>query len=208
MSLTFYYAPQSNATRVLGTLLELGIPYETIKLDIRAGETRKPEFLAVNPNGKVPTIVLDGTPMWESVAIQIALGERFGVEKGLWPAPGSAEHYQALTWIVWSQVTLAAAAFRYSLNTSDYVDAESRNAKQGEAALNDLNTCLRILNDRLNGRGYVLGEKISIVDFDMASVLGWVVGWMKVDISGYPNVGAWLGRVMERPAMKQAMSDS
>src|SRR5690606_36214588 len=57
MALTFYYSPQSNATRVYITLAELGIPHETVFVDLRAGEQKKPEFLALNPNGKVPTIV-------------------------------------------------------------------------------------------------------------------------------------------------------
>lgn len=207
MSLKFYYAPQSNASRILGTLLELGIPYETVKLDIRAGDTRKPEFLAVNPNGKVPTIVLDGTPMWESVAIQIALGERFGVEKGVWPKVGSPEHMQALTWIVWSQVTMAGALFRYFQNTSEFFEADTRNAKQAESALKDMHTCLRILDERLNGRQYLITDRHTIVDLDIVSTLGWAVGWLKIDISGYKNLGAWMQRVGELPSMKKAEAD-
>ena len=100
MSITFYFAPQSNASRVHGSLIELGVPFEKVRVDIRIGEQKKPEFLALNPNGKVPTVVLDGTPMFESVAIQIALGERYGVERGLWPAPGTPERLRALTWLV------------------------------------------------------------------------------------------------------------
>src|SRR5689334_19509291 len=116
MSLTFYYSPMSSASRVQWTLAELGVPHEAVRLDLRAGDQRKPEFLAVNPNGKVPTIVLDGTPMFEAIAIQIALGERYGVEKGLWPAPGTSEHYQALTWLAWGQVSLTTAFLRYMAN--------------------------------------------------------------------------------------------
>ena len=68
-------------------------PYEEVRDDLHAGDQKKPEFLALNPNGKVPLLVIDGTPVFESVAIQIALGERHGVAKGLWPALDSAEHH-------------------------------------------------------------------------------------------------------------------
>lgn len=205
MSIRFYYSPQSNAVRILCTLEELGIPHETVKVDLKAGDQKKPEFLALNPNGKVPTLVIDGTPMFESLAIQIALGERFGVEKGLWPALGSADHLQALTWITWSQVTLAGAVFRYFVNTASFVPAESHNAKQAEMALAEVHSCFRMLNERLSSRPYLVGERCTIADIDAGSVLGWAVGGLKIDIATYPHLAGWLGRVSERPAMQRAM---
>jgi glutathione S-transferase len=202
MSLTFYYSPRSNASRIHWTLAELGVPHEVVKVDLRAGDQKKPEFLALNPNGKVPTIVLDGTPMFESVAIQIALGERHGVEKGLWPAPGSSEHYQALTWIIWGQVTLAATLFRYMMNTSEWTPKEQHNEPQAEAALKELHGLLRILDDRLDGRDYLTGDRFTLADLDLASVMGWGLGWAKIDIAPYPKLQAWLGRINERPAAR------
>ena len=83
MSITFYYNPMSSAARIHLSLDELGIPYEKVLIDLQAKDQKRPEFLALNPNGKVPTIVIDGQPMFESIAIQIYLGERFGVERGL-----------------------------------------------------------------------------------------------------------------------------
>jgi GST-like protein len=206
MSLTFYYTPQSSAGRVLCSLLELGIPFEKVTLDLRAGDQKKPEFLALNPNGQVPTIVLDGTPVFESVAIQIALGERYGVEKGLWPALGSAEHLQALAWLTWGQVNLVSAVFTYFQNTDDYFPAELRNAKQAEKSRADLDTYLGILNNRLNGREYLVGDRFTLVDADLASVLGWAFTMIQGALTPFPNVAAWLGRVSERPAMKSAQA--
>lgn len=200
MSLTFYYTPQSNASRIFWTLQELGVPHEIVKVDLRAGDQKKPDFLALNPNGKVPTIVLDGTPMFESVAIQIALGERFGVEKGLWPQLDSPEHLQALTWLVWGQVTLTAALFRYMQNTSDWVAKELHNAQQAEQALSETHELLRLLDARLGDRPYVTGERFTLVDLDLASVLGWGLHFAKVDIGALKHVQAWLARCTARPA--------
>ena len=206
MSIKFYYTPQSNATRIHWTLEELGVPYEKVKLDLKAGDQRKPEFLALNPNGMVPTLVIDGTPLFESIAIQIALGERYGVEKGLWPALGSGDHLQALSWIIWGQVTLAGAIVQYFRAASDFFPAEGHNPKQAEMAMEAINKGFGILNDRLKDRQYVLGEKFTLVDLDLASVLGWAMQGLKVDMATYPHLGAWLGRSSSRPGMKVAMA--
>ena len=107
MALTFYYAPMSTATITAIVLEELGIPYKSVKLDIKAGDTKKPDFLKLNPNGKVPLVVHDDIPIFESAAITMYLGEQFGVEKKLYPAPGP-KRGEAMKWIVWSNVTLAS----------------------------------------------------------------------------------------------------
>ncbi|WP_433928762.1 glutathione S-transferase family protein [Sorangium cellulosum] len=208
MSITFYYTPQSSAGRIRVSLAELDIPHEVVRVDLRAGDQKKPEFLALNPNGKVPTVVIDGTPMFESVAIQIALGERYGVQKGLWPAPGSPEQLTALTWLVWGQVTLTGTLFRYMGNTSEYFPKEMHNEKQAEQALTEMRGLLRILDSRLDGRPYLTGERCTLVDLDLASMLGWGLMAAKIDIAELKNLKGWLGRIAERPAVKAAMAET
>jgi glutathione S-transferase len=202
MSLTFYYSPQSNASRVRVSLEELGVPFETVKVDLRAGDTRKPEFLAINPNGKVPTIVLDGQPMWESVAIQVALGERYGVERGLWPQMGTPEHLQALTWLVWGQVTLGAAVMKYMSNTSEWVPRELHHAGQAEAAMKEVLHGLGILDAHLKNRAYLTGASYTLADTDLTSVLHWSLHVAKVDLGPYPNLKRWLDACAGRPAFR------
>lgn len=206
MSITLYYAPMSNAARILASLEELGVPYEKVKIDLRAGEQKKPEFLALNPNGKVPTIVLDGTPMFESVAIQIALGERYGVEKGLWPALGSPDHLSALTWIVWGQVSLGTAVTRYMQNTSEYMPKELHHAPTAEVALKDTHTLLAILDAHLATHANVAGDRFTLADLDIASVLGWATHAAKISLAAYPKLAAWLGNASQRPGLRAAMA--
>jgi len=208
MSITFYYAPQSNATRVHVSLEELGVPYEKVKLDIRAGEQRKPELLALNPNGKVPTLVIDGTPMFESVAIQIALGERFGVEKGLWPALGSPEHLKALTWLIWGQVSLGAAVIQYMQNTASFYPKELHHAGQAEAAQKEVTKLLAILDAHLGANAFLAGDRFTLADVDVASVLGWALQMIQVDLAVYPKLGAWLASAGQRPSMATAMAST
>lgn len=208
MTISFYYSPQSSAARIRVSLAELDVPHEVVRVDLRAGDQKKPDFLALNPNGKVPAVVIDGTPMFESVAIQIALGERYGVQKGLWPAPGSPEQLTALTWLVWGQVSLTSALFRYMMNTSEYFPKEMHNEKQAEQALTEVRDLLRILDGRLEGRPYLTGERCTLADLDLASVLGWGLPAAKIDASEQKNLQGWLGRIMERPAVKAAMVES
>ena len=90
MSITYYYAPMSTAVRTTWAIEELGVPCERLRVDIQKKETKTPAFLKLNPNGVVPLLVVDGTPIFESTAILIYLGETYGVEKGLYPAPRDA----------------------------------------------------------------------------------------------------------------------
>ena len=110
--IVLYWHPMSSATPVACALAELGVAHERVKVDITAGEQRQPGFLALNPNGKVPTLTVDGAPMFETVAIEMWLGETYGVEKGLWPAEGTPERLQAMAWSTWSYVTYGAQLVR------------------------------------------------------------------------------------------------
>ncbi len=195
MSLTFYYTPQSSADRVHASLQALGVPYEEVRVNLRAGDAKKPEFLALNPNAKVPLVVIDGTPVFESVAIQIALGERYGVEKGLWPALNSPEHLTAITWLVWAQVNLTGAVFRYMENTADWMPKDQKNPAQAEAALTEMKALLTILDAQLEGRDYITGKQNTLADIDIVSVLGWGLMMAKLDMTPYANVARWLSRV-------------
>lgn len=208
MSITLYYATMSNASRIHASLEELGVPYEKVTLDLRAGDQKKPAFLALNPNGKVPTVVLDGTPMFESVAIQIALGERYGVEKGLWPALGSPEHLTALTWLVWGQVSLGAAVMRYMHNTAAWVPAEQHHAPTAEAALKETHALLAVLDAQLTKHAHVVSDRFTLVDLDLASVLGWATHAAKIDITAYPKLGAWLAGAAQHPGLRAVMAAS
>lgn len=105
MSLVLYWHPMSSATPIACALAELGLPHERVKIDITRGEQRRPEYLALNPNGKVPTMTVDGAPMFEALAMELWLGERHGVARGLWPEAGTPAQLQAFSWCTWAYVT-------------------------------------------------------------------------------------------------------
>lgn len=203
MSLVFYRAPMSTATITEVVLAELDVPHEAVTLDLRGGGTKDEKFRKINPNGKVPTIVHDGTAIFESAAITIYLGETFGVEKGLWPAPGP-KRGEAMKWVVWTNVTAGDAVYQWSRNTMEWLPAEQRNAKAGEAGLAAMHECLRILDEALEGKEYLCGD-YSLADAHVNSFIDWL-RHMKVDMAKYSRLEAWSKRCCARPAYGRVMS--
>jgi glutathione S-transferase len=205
MSLTFYFAPMSTATVTEIVLEELGVPCERVKLDFQKGETKKPEYTKLNPNGKVPLVVHDGTPIFESAAITMYVGETFGVEKKLYPAPGP-KRGEAMKWIVWTNVTLGEAVYRWARNTQNWVPEEQRNAKTGEAAAKDVADLLGILDGALAGKQFLVGD-FTLADAHVNSFVDWL-RHMKIDMSTLSNLNAWSKRCTERPAYKAVIARS
>ncbi len=202
MSLVFYYAPMSTAVTVHWALEELGIPYERVDIDLRAGDTQKPGYLALNPNGKVPLVVHDGVPIFESAAIVIHLGETFGVERGLFPAPG-LERAEAIKWLVWTNVSLAGAVGRFLDNTCDPIPAERKNAKAGELARAEAERLLGILDAELAGKTFLVGERFSLVDVHLASFVRWMT-FVGFAIDRWSSLHAWFQRATARPSHAKA----
>lgn len=217
MSLTFYYAPMSTASITEAVLAELDIPCDRIQLSISDGGTKQPDFLKINPNGRVPAIVHDGTAIWESAAITLYLGEVFGVEAQLYPPLGS-QRGEAMKWIVWGNVTLAEAGGRLSAllppdsdggvlpNSQDWISPEQRSPISLAKAKADLVRCLGILDHALVGKSFLLGE-YSLVDTHLQGFVGWI-GSMAVSLEPFANVMGWLERCYERPALAKLMAES
>jgi glutathione S-transferase len=201
MSITFYAFPQSSSSPVACALLELGVPHERVHVDIRAGEQRKPEFLAINPNGKVPTLVVNGTPMFEALAILQWLGDTYGVEKKLWPAWDAPARLEALSWTTWGYVTCGAALSRLVHATSEHVPSEQHHAPTAEAARKELDGLLGVLDGRLRSRRYVLGADFSLADLILASVFnyGALCG---AKYEGHPAVRDWMERCLGRASLQ------
>ena len=170
-----------------------------VKIDILAGEQRRADYVALNPNGKVPTLTVDGAPMFEALAIHLWLGHRFGVERGLWPAAGTPEALQALSWCAWAYVTYGAVLVRLQVATKG--EEALRSTPHAEAALRGLNDLLAVLDARLAAQPWMLGADYSLVDLVVGSVMGYSV-YLGAPVQAHPHVKAWLARVQARPAMQ------
>ena len=201
MSLTLYAAPLSSATPVVCALAELDVPCEIMMLDLAAGDQKKPEYLALNPNGVVPTLVVDGTPLFETLAILQWLGDRYGVERGLWPAAGTPERLTALSWTTWVYVTFGALINVLNFAQSPRVDAALHHPPLAQEARERLHVLVDRLEERLLERPYLLGSDYSLADLTVACVVayGTLCG---VSVEQHPAVEGWLQRFYARPAYK------
>jgi glutathione S-transferase len=203
MSLLFYYSPMSSSTRIHWALEELGVPYEKVKVDLAAGEQKKPEYLAKNPNGKVPLLMVDGTAVFESLAILIYLGERYGVDKDLFP-PLSLARAEALKWMAWGGASLLDAGGRLVRNVSDRFPADQRNEKAAESAKKEIGDLLAMLDRELEGKDYLVGGKFSFADLAIAGSMPFLAR-IGADLGPHKNVQAWVARCTTRPALGRAM---
>jgi glutathione S-transferase len=199
MSITFYYNPFSTAAVTLWGLTELGVPHEKVKIDLSEKRDQdRPEFRKLNPNGKVPVLVVDGTPIFESAAITMFLGEQYGVAKGVWPEAG-VRRGLAMQWVVWTNVSIAEAFAQWWRNTSDRLPAEQRNAATAAAGKKEFDRLLGILDAHLAGKQWLVGEQFTLADLHLASF----VGYFKMcggDLAPHKNITGWIGRAEARPS--------
>ena len=195
MSLIFYYSPYSTAVATHWVLEELAMPYEKVRIDIARRDQDKPEFRALNPNGKVPTLVHDGVAIFESAAIAAHLGETFGVAKGLYPEAGPRRG-QALQWLVWTNVSLAHAVALHQ---------HAKDKHDGLAALatDEVGSLLTILDAHLAKNQWMLGDRFSLVDAHLGAFVSYA-GIVGFPATPYKHLAAWMGKLTARPAFAES----
>jgi glutathione S-transferase len=203
MSITFYYAPMSSATRVHWALEEVGVPYDKVKVSLADGDHKKPDYLALNPNGKIPLLVVDGVPIFESLAMLLYLADQYGVEKGLFPTR-PVERAEAFKWMAWGSVSLVESLSKLLHNTSERFPAEERNEKAAEAARKELARLLGILDNALEGKEFLVPSGFSLADVSVVAFMP-LLGRLGIGLGPFKNVNAWFGRCMARPALARAM---
>jgi glutathione S-transferase len=203
MSIVFFSAPMSSASPVESALSELAVPHEKVRFDLSEQKHKQPDFLKLNPNGKVPTLVVDGTPMFEALAIMQWLGDRYGVDKQLWPATDSPKRLGALSWSTWAYVTYGSAVQRLNFAQSPRVSSELHSPAQAKVAQQELQSLLGILDAQLAGKSYLLGTDFGLVDLIVVCVVryGSLCG---ASPEGHANVSAWLERCSARPSLRMA----
>jgi len=206
MTIELYAWPRSSASRITWALAELEVPYRYVELDPARKEQLAPSYLAINPHGKVPALVDGDQRLFESLAILLHLGDKYGVDKDLWPSGSSPQRADALCWTVWSSTELGAFMLQYMYHGMDSpVSYAPRDRSAACAAYNrsQLDRCLGALESRLSDRDYMLGTTFSLVDLAAASTLafGAMCG---LALDGWPRVDAWVRRCTSRPARQQA----
>jgi glutathione S-transferase len=180
--LKLYGGAKSRASIVRWYLEEIGLPYEFVLLDLQAGEHRQPEFLKLNPMGKVPVIVDGDLVLWESGAILLYLAQTHGQLPS--DAATAAKVYQ---WVLFANSTLSQAMF----------PPENRDRQ--------LPSLLAGLDAALQGNTYILGADFSVADVALGSILAYLQMLFQVDLSPYPAVEGYTERLRSRPAFQKGL---
>ena len=197
----FYWNTAPNPAKVALCLEEMGLPYEIVPIDTRKGDQHKPEFLAINPNAKVPAIVDDGETIFDSNAILLYLAEKTG--KFL-PGKSDKERGELLSWLMF----VASGIGPYS---GQAVHFRNVAPEPKDYAVNrytfEAQRHWGILEQRLANRKWMLGDAYTVVDM---AVWGWsrlipvVLG--QDAPKQYPNLQRHLGEISARPAAVKALA--
>jgi GST-like protein len=211
--LQLYSLNTPNGVKASIMLEETGLPYEPHLVDITANETWGPEFLSLNPNGKIPAIIDPDGPggqplaLWESGAILVYLADK----TGRFLSTDPALRYETLQWVFFQMAAIGPmfgqVGFFHKFAGKAYEDKRPRDRYVAESR-----RLLGVLNDRLAERDWLVGEERG--DYSIADIatLGWVrnlVGFYEAgDLIGYadfPHVEAWLQRGLARPAVQRGL---
>ena len=205
MTLKIYGTAASRAARPLWVAHELGLAYEHIPLPYLGGATRTPEFLKVNPNGRIPVVDDGGVLVWESMACTLYLAERFMSRGGLsLAAQTHAERAEILRWSFWVVTECEKDALIFLMH-GVLMPVERRKPQLAEESLRHLAGPLRILNQHLQNRPYLAGERFTVADVCVASVVAWVASASDL-MAQCPQVREWLHRCLARPAFQAVRS--
>lgn len=194
--LRIHGSARSRAVRTLWMAEELGIPYEHIDVAPRSDASRSPAFLALNPNGRVPTIEDDGFVLWESMAINLYLAKKHGK---LYPAEAQHEAL-AWQWSFWETDRLDRQIVTYANHALVLPEAE-RKADVAAAAWAEIAPALDVLETALGKAEWLAGPAFSVADLNLAAALYRGLG---MDLARWPALKAWLHRCWDRPAARKA----
>ena len=205
-----YSTPTPNGVKVSIMLEETGLPYEPHFINIGQNETWTPEYLALNPNGKIPSIIDPAGPsgnplaLFESGAILLYLAEKTG--KFLPSDP--ARRYETIQWVFF-QMAAVGPMFGQLGFFHKFAGREIEDKRPLERYRNESKRLLGVLETRLEGRDWIMGEDFTIADI---SLLGWVrnlVGFYGagelVEFDSFKRVPAWLERGLARPAVQRGL---
>lgn len=190
-NITVFGSAMGTSFRVHWALHELGLPYETKKLDFASGEHKSPAFLEMNPMGQIPVIKVDEFVLPESLAITEYLVGKFN------PALFGAtleDRAQVTRWSIWNMLNLNSAFSKLaSVKWGGVVTPEMDAEKRAELGKN-----LPVLEAQLAGKEFIIGG-FSLADINVRSTFtyGEMIGF---DFSAYPNISAWLARTAAMPS--------
>jgi len=181
--LTLYFSPGSSAMATHIALHEIGVPFEAKLISLAKGQQHAPEYLAINPEGKVPTLLIDGWKLTEVAATLYYLAKRYP-EAGLWPQGGLAAEAEAISWMSFTAATVHPAR---------------------RIGLERWREVFKFADPRLGSNEWAVGGHYSIADIHLFR-LYWRFKTTTSPAAGeYPSLDAHFARIMARPAVQKTI---
>lgn len=199
-NLRIYGIARTRAFRALWIAMELGIDYEHLPIEIGDTGAKTPEFLKLNPNGRLPVIADGDFVLFESLAITMYLAKKHA-DGTLYPGTleGEARCWQ---WTMWALTEVDRGVNIWSLHAVR-LPPEERDAAKREEALKVIAKPFAVLDAALAQQPYLVGDDFTVADLNVVAVISRAVD---MDLSATPNLKSWLTRCLERPAARQAMA--
>lgn len=196
--ITIYGSSRSSAGRCIWALEEAGVAFTQKDVDMKNKEHKSPEFLKINPMGKIPAMIDGEITLFESMAINYYIADTYkkellgttALEKGL-----------SMQWSFWAVSELQPPIIEAFIQKV-FVPEDKRDNNLIEKNLNKLPDLLSVLNNSLADRKYLAGNQFTIGDINTASVVS-ICSAMGIDLGTYPNIKKWLGVISERPAFQK-----
>lgn len=195
----FYYETL-NPRKACAVARYLDSPVEFVRIDLTKGESRTPEFLAVNPNGKVPALTNGSMRLWEADAIMGYLAKAAGSDL----LPADERQIDVMLWLSWNahHFTRHAGQLYFQHIIKPRFGIGEPDPKVVEEATGLFKQYAQVLNDHLGGRKYLLGDTLTIADFSVAVTLPYAET-AKLPLDDFVEIERWHGRLNELPAWRQ-----
>ena len=191
---------RTRAFRALWVAHEVGIDYEHLPIEIGDAGAGAPEFRAINPNGRLPFIEDNGFMLFESLAITLYLAKKHS-NGTLYPGTLEDEA-RTWQWSMWALNEVDRGVNIWSLHAAR-LPADERDVAKRDEALKVLAAPFRVLDAAVAQQPYLLGDKFTVADLNVAAVISRAVA---MDLSAVPNLKAWLTRCLARPAAQNALA--
>jgi len=198
-----YWAPRTRSSRPRWMLEELGVPYELVRVDMQKAEHKSPEHRKVHPLGAVPALVDGEVTMFESAAICAYLADKHAYQR-LTPTLGTPARAAYEQWLFFAMATFEEPLVKMFLHTM-LLPPEQRSARAADEARARAREVVKVLDDALADRPYLLGAEFSAADVVVGSLVSWSA-FMGV-LEGFPRVQEYLGRLVERPAFVASQAE-
>jgi glutathione S-transferase len=193
----------TRSLRAIWGLKELDADFEFVPVNLLAGEHRRPEFLRLNPAGRVPVLVDGDLVIPESAAIVFYLADKYR-DKGLLPA-GLKERAQAYRWVMFAVTELEQPLWRITRHTALY-PPDKRSPADIALAKEEFIAMATVLERHLEGRQFIVGDGVTVADCVTAYLIDWA-NELKL-IEGLPQLRAYLERMYVRPTAPQRIADA